>query len=170
MYRSLRDRAVGRDYVSHAVLVLLFMAALFIFMTIREILTQKIGRYSPQERGPPFTEIGGHSHAPLSHSKKTKVINHLRPLVSDKCKVLFSKVLEILQVINIFTEPHKTGIYPREYISRDVVIGFRNDLRKVLRQNPLLFIIIGTVLPYLDEVVFLVSGSEFPAYWHITLN
>ena len=168
MYRSLRDRAVGRDYVSHHVLELLFMAAGWELCGF--FFNKQIGRYSPQERGPPFTEIGRHSHAPLSHSKKTKVINHLRPLVSDKCRVLFSKIFEILQVINIFTEPYETGIYPREYIPRHVIIGLGNDLRKVLRQNPLLFIIIGTVLPYLDEVVFLVSGSEFPAYWHITLN
>lgn len=98
---------------------------------------------------------------------------HLRPLVSDgyiNRKVLFSKIFKVLQIIDVLTEPYETGIYPREYIPRDLVIGLRNNLREVLRQNPLLFIIIGAVLPYLDEVVFVVSGSEFSSYWHITLN
>ena len=140
--------AVGRDYVSHTVLELLLMAALFIFMTNPYYFDQKNRGMLPH---PPY------------HNKGF-IFDRLSPIV------LFSKIFEILQIINILTEPHETGIDPREYIPRNLVIGLRNDLRKVLRQNPLLFIIIGTMLPHLDEVVFLVSGSEFSAYWHITLN
>ena len=61
-------------------------------MTIREILTQKIGRYSPQERGPPFTEIGRCSRTPLSI--KGFIFDRLSPI---NAKFYFLKFLKFFK-------------------------------------------------------------------------